>query len=149
MSESQKDMRQAFWSRPGTFGIVGSFESEKTLSWRILAQCQKDGIPVAPVNAEVAEVLGIKSVASPDQIADLAGIVCVRLDPHATASVEQAAALGVPVWLSQRTGSESARAAATRTGAEVIDGSCPLMYLPGIDSYHTFHRFMAKTFGAF
>jgi len=140
--------RQGFWSRPGTFGIIGGFEGPGKLSWKLLEQCQKDGISAVPVNPEADEVLGVKAVADPAEIPALAGIVCVRLDPFATEAVEKAAELKVPVWLSMRTGSETALAAAERTGVEIAANVCPLMYLNS-DSYHGFHRTVAKVFGRY
>ncbi len=138
--------RQTFWSRPGTFGIIGSFEAPTKLSWTLLAQCQADGISAVPVNAEVEEVLGAHAVAEPAQIENLAGLVCVRLDPYATQAVETAAELGVPVWLSLRTASDKAKAVAERTGATLISGACPMMYLNS-KSYHSIHRMLARMFG--
>jgi predicted CoA-binding protein len=140
--------RRQFWSRPGTFGIVGGFEGPGKLSWTLLQQCQKDDIRAVPVNPDVAEALGVRSVGDPGEIPSLAGIVCVRLDPHATAAVEKAAELGVPVWLSLGTASADARAAAERTGADLIADSCPMLYLDS-HSYHTIHRVIAKVFGQY
>lgn len=140
--------RRQFWKRPGTFGIVGGFEGPDKLSCKVLEQCQKDGIRAVPVNPELDEVLGVPVVSDPAQITSLAGIVCVRLDPYATEAVEQAGELNVPVWLSLRTASEGARAAAERTGADLIANVCPLMYLDS-HSYHGFHRAVAKMFGKY
>jgi predicted CoA-binding protein len=140
--------RQQFWSRPGTFGIVGGFEGSGKLSWTLLQQCQKDDISAVPVNPDVTEVLGVRSVGDPAEIPSLAGIVCVRLDPHATAAVEKAAELGVPVWLSLGTASADARAAAERTGADLIADACPMLHLNS-RSYHTIHRVIAKVFGQY
>jgi predicted CoA-binding protein len=142
------EARRAFWSRPGTFGIIGSFEVESKLSWKLLQQCRTDGISAVPVNPDLDEVLGVAAVKDPADIPSLAGIVCVRLDPFATEAVEKAAELGVPVWLSQGTASEAALAAAERTGADIVAGVCPLMYLDS-HSYHGFHRGVAKLFGKY
>jgi predicted CoA-binding protein len=141
--------RQGFWKLPGTFAIVGGFEGPSKLSWKLLDQCQKDGVSAVPVNPEFkGDVLGVAVVSDAAEIPSLAGIVCVRLDPYATEAVEKAAALGVPVWLSQGTASEAARAAAERTGADIVAGICPLMYLSA-GSYHSFHRTVAKVFGKY
>jgi predicted CoA-binding protein len=148
VAELNKDARRSFWSRPGTFGIYAAFEGPSQLGWKLLEQCQADGIDAVPVNPDVDEVLGVSAVADPGEIESLAGIVCVRLDPHATAAVERAGELGVPVWLSLRTDSDEARAAAERTGADLIAAACPLMYLDA-GSYHGFHRFVAKAFGRY
>lgn len=148
MAELTTDQRKAFWSRPGTFAIVGGFEAPEKLSWRLLEQCQKDGISAVPVHPELDEVLGVKVVADPAQVPSLAGIVCVRLDPHATEAAEQAAELGVPVWFSMRTASESVKAVAERTGIDIVSNVCPLMYLDS-HSYHAFHRGVAKVFRAY
>lgn len=148
MAELIAEARRAFWSRPGTFGIVGSFEAPGKLSWMLLEQCQKDGIDAVPVNPDATEILGVKAVGDPAQIPSLAGIVCVRLDPYATEAVEKAAELGVPVWLSMRTASASARAAAERTGVDSVLDICPMMYL-NARSYHSIHRVIAKLFGQY
>lgn len=141
--------RQQFWKRPGTFAIVGGFEGPGKLSWTLLEQCQKEGISAVPVNAELTdEVLGVKPVADPAQVERLAGIVCVRLDPHATEAVEKAAELGVPVWLSMRVGSDSALSAAEKTGVDIAANICPLVYMSA-GSYHSFHRAIAKLFGQY
>jgi predicted CoA-binding protein len=146
MATLDKDARKDFWSQPGTFGIYGAFEGSGKLSWMLLEQCQQDGVSAVPVNPELDEVLGVPAVGDPSEIESLAGIVCVRLDPHATEAVEKAGELGVPVWLSLRTASDEARAAAERTGADLIADACPLMYLDA-GSYHAFHRFVSKVFG--
>ena len=148
MAELNKDARKDFWSRPGTFGIYAAFEGPNQLGWKLLEQCQADGIAAVPVNPDVDEVLGVSAVGDPAEIESLAGIVCVRLDPHATAAVEKASELRVPVWLSLRTASDDAKAAAERTGADLIADVCPLMYLDS-GSYHSFHRFVAKAFGKY
>ena len=148
MAKLSAAARQAFWQRPGTFGIVGNFEGPSKLSWKLLEQCQKDGISAVPVNPELTEVLGVAVVSDPAQIPSLAGIVCVRLDPYATEAVEKAAQLGVPVWLSINAASSVSRAAAERTDVDIVDGACPLMYL-NVGSYHAFHRTVAKVFGQY
>jgi predicted CoA-binding protein len=144
-----KESRATFWSRPGTFAIVGGFESPQKLSWMLLQQCQKEDVVAAPVNPVIDEVLGMRCVRDPADIPSLAAIVCVRLDPYATTSVEQAAQLGVPVWLSRSTASESALAKAAETGAEVISGACPLMYMSGLHGSHKLHLTLAKIFRAY
>jgi predicted CoA-binding protein len=148
MATLDAQARRQFWSRPGTYGIVGSFEGPGKLSWILLEQCKKDGISAVPVNPDVAEALGVRSVGDPAEIPSLAGIVCVRLDPHATEAAEKAAELGVPVWLSLGTASAAARAAAERTGADLIADACPMMYLNS-RSYHSIHRVIAKIFGGY
>jgi predicted CoA-binding protein len=148
MTPLDAQARRQFWSRPGTFAIVGGFEAPGKLSWTLLQQCQKDDISAVPVNPDVTEALGVRSVGDPAEIPSLAGIVCVRLDPHATAAIEKAAELGVPVWLSLGTASAAARAAAERTGADLIADACPMMYLNS-RSYHTIHRVIAKLFGQY
>ena len=119
MATLDKDARKDFWSRSGTFGICGAFEGPDKLSWKVLAQCQEDGVAAVPVNPDLDEVLGVAAVDDPSGIESLAGIVCVRLDPHATDAVERAGELGVPV-----------------------------LYLDA-GSYHGFHRFVAKAFGKY
>jgi predicted CoA-binding protein len=149
MPELSAQLRQQFWKRPGTFAIVGGFEAPGKLSWMLLEQCQKQGISAVPVNPELtAEVLGVKSVADPAQIESLAGIVCVRLDPYATQAVEKAAELGVPVWLSMRTGTPSALALAEKTGVDIVANVCPMLYT-SVGSYHSIHRVIAKVFGQY
>jgi predicted CoA-binding protein len=148
MTTLNKEARQSFWTRKGTFGIVGSFEAEGKLSSMLLKQCLEDGVSAAPVSTEIDEAQGVRAVGDPGQIEDLAGIVCVRLDPHATQAVEKGAELGVPVWLSLRVASDESRAAAERTGADVIEDACPLMYLDS-GSFHSVHRFVAKVFRSY
>ena len=148
MSILDKEARRGFWSREGAFAIVGSFEAEGKLSSMVLDQALKDGLDVVPVNPDIEEAQGVRAVADPGDVTPLAGIVCVRLDPHATQAVERAAAIDVPVWLSQGTVSAEAKAAAERTGADLVAGECPLMYL-GSGSYHAFHRFIWKLLGKY
>lgn len=147
-SSSETDARRAFWTRPGTFAIVGGFEAPGKLSWMLLEQCQKDGISAVPVNPDAEEVLGVSAVANPADIDSLAGIVCVRLDPYATAAVQSASELRVPVWLSMRTATPSARTLAEETGVEIIADVCPMLYT-NAKSYHSVHRVIAKVFGAY
>ncbi|NTU71933.1 MAG: CoA-binding protein [Coriobacteriia bacterium] len=148
MAILSKEARQGFWKRPGTFGIIGGFEAPGKLSVTLLEQCKKQGISAVPINPAIDEALGVKAVADAAQISSLAGIVCVRLDPYATAAVEKGAELRVPVWLSQGTASADAKAAAERLGADIAAGICPLMYLD-VTSYHAFHRTVAKVFGQY
>jgi predicted CoA-binding protein len=148
VTELNKDARRGFWSRPGTFGIYAAFEKPGQLGWMLLEQCQREGIEAVPVNREIDEALGVAAVRDPAEIEELAGIVCVRLDPHATEAVERAGELDVPVWLSLRTASDDARAAAKDTDADLIADTCPLMYLD-VGSYHAFHRFLSKVFGRY
>jgi hypothetical protein len=77
MAELTAEARREFWSRPGTFGIVGSFEAPGKLSWMLLEQCQKDGVDAVPVNPDAG---GSRHEGGGDQsqFASLAGIVCVR-----------------------------------------------------------------------
>jgi predicted CoA-binding protein len=149
MTELGSSERREFWTRPGTFGIVGSFETDKKLSSLLLEQARVSGVDAVPVNDQISEAAGVAAVDDPGAIPSLAGIVCVRLDPYATQAVERAAELGVPVWLSQGTVSDEARATAERTGADLIAGTCPLMYMGELGSYHTIHRFFAKLFGQY
>lgn len=144
----EEPSRHEFWSKDGTYAIVGSFETPQKLSSWLLKQCLAQGISAVPVNPELGEVQGVRAVASPDEVESLAGIICVRFDPHATEAVKAGARLGVPVWLSLRVNSDEAMAAAESTGADVVSGVCPLMYLNS-GSFHACHRFVAKVFGKF
>lgn len=146
MPTLDKNARRDFWSRPGTFAIVGSFEDKSKLSWYLLEHCIAGGIDAVPVNKEKDEVLGRKAVDDPGEVASLAAIICVRKDPHATEAVRAGGRLKVPVWLSQGTASEDAVEAAEETGTDLIAGSCPLMYLDDLKFPHNIHRFLAKTF---
>jgi predicted CoA-binding protein len=148
MAELGAQSRREFWSRPGTFGIVGSFEAPGKLSWMLLEQCQKQGISAVPVNPDATEVLGVKAVADPAQIESLAGIVCVRLDPFATEAVSKATELDVPVWMSMGVASDAAISAAQKSGVDFVANVCPMMYLDA-RSYHSIHRFIAKVLGQY
>lgn len=141
--------RRDFWSRPGTFAIFGSFEDKSKLSWYLLEHCTRNSIEAVPVNKELDEVLGQKAVVDPAEVSPLAGIVCVRTDPHATEAVRAGGRLKVPVWLSRGTASEDAVAAADEAGAELIAGSCPLMYLNQLSFPHNMHRFLARVFRSY
>jgi predicted CoA-binding protein len=105
---------------------------------------------VVPVGRHVVEVEGVPAFTS---LAAVPGpvdgvVVMVRADA-ALDVVREAVDRGVPrVWLFKGAGrgalSPEAVEYARAHGVDVVEGACPLMFLPPVRNVHRLHRFMSR-----
>lgn len=113
--------------------------------YRALAERGYDPVPVNPNGGEIEgrpASLRVGDVAPPVEAALL-----FTPAPASAAVVRECAEAGVRrVWLHRGGGagavSDEALAACAERGLEVVDGECPMMFLPGASFLHRVHRFL-------
>lgn len=127
--------------------LVGASTDPKHFSRAVLDGFRNAGYEVVPVHPRAAEIAGLPAYPN---LLDIDGpidaaMVLVAAD-RAAGVVEDAAAGGVSkVWLHRAAGagavSPEAVGKARAAGIDLVEGGCPLMYLPNAGFIHRVHRF--------
>ena len=133
--------------------VVGVSRDPKDFSRSVFRAFVERGYDAVPVNPAGGEVDGR---ASASRLGDLAPPVeaALLLTPSSATGqvVRECAAAGVKrVWMHRGGGagavSPEAVAFCREQGIEVVDGECPLMFLPGAGWFHGVHRFFRRLGG--
>lgn len=126
--------------------FIGVSRQPKDFSRLLFRELRQRGYELIPVHREAAEIEGLHTVRSLDEIEPAPDAVMVMTPPGASLDiVEQCARLGIGrVWLYRAVGPGSvtpeAVEACDRHGIEVVAGECPLMFLPKAGWIHSLHR---------
>ena len=131
--------------------VYGASRSGTKFGNTLAAELKQRGYTVRLVHPEAQEINGEVCVKSMAEIKDEVSAAVICLPPKAAAeAVKDAAQAGVQqIWLQQGANGVETSEAAQEFGVEPITGKCLLMYAEPVTSFHTFHRFFAKLFGAY
>lgn len=129
--------------------LAGASRSGKKFGNVLLRELKARGYEVVPVHGEASELEGLPCAPGLAAVAGrVDGLVVVTPPPAAARLVAEAAAAGIPrVWLQQGAGSAEARETARQAGIALVEGHCLLMFLPGANGIHRFHRALWKLLG--
>lgn len=128
--------------------IAGMSRNPKQFANVVARELRDRGYEVLPVNPNADEIEGVRCYRSVAELPDVDGVLVMVPATEAAAVVEQCAAHGIErVWLHRGVGrgsvSDEATAAAHAAGIDVVDGACPLMFLPEAGWFHRLHRRIA------
>ncbi|MGZ5369025.1 MAG: CoA-binding protein [Aeromicrobium sp.] len=135
--------------------VVGVSRNPKELSTTIWQELRQRRYDVVPVNPKTDVIDGQRCFASVRDIQPPVDGVLIMTSPNVTeAVVRDCAAAGVRhVWMHRGMGRGSVSQEAVRfceaNGIDVVDGSCPYMFLPGTPFFHGLHAFGKKLTGSF
>jgi len=127
--------------------FVGVSRNPKEFANAVYREFRDRGYEVIPVNPNADEVEGVRCYRTVAELPDVDGVVVMVPADRAAEVVEQCAARGIErVWLHRGVGrgsvSDEAVEAARTAGIDVVDGACPLMFLPDTGWFHRLHRRM-------
>jgi predicted CoA-binding protein len=133
--------------------VVGVSRNPKDFSRAVFRAFVERGYDAVPVNAAGGEVEGRPSARGLAEVTPAVEAALLMTPPAASAQVvRECAKAGVRrVWLHRGAGqgavSPEAVAFCRETGIEVVDGECPLMFLPRTPWFHGVHRFFRRLGG--
>jgi predicted CoA-binding protein len=134
--------------------LIGLSRDEKHFSRVVFEEFKQRGYDVVPVNPGATEVAGLHCYASVEDVSPGVEAALVMTPAmQSESAVEACAAAGVKqVWLSRSGGqgavSEEAVAACGRHGLRLVNGECPMMFLPDTAWYHRLHRGILRLVGS-
>lgn len=128
--------------------VVGVSRNSKEFANAVFRELRDRGYEVVPVNPNADEVEGVRCYRTVAELPDVDGAIVMVPAAGAADVVRQCAARGIErVWLHRGAGqgsvSEEAVDAARTAGIDVVDGACPLMFLPDTGWFHRLHRRIA------
>lgn len=135
--------------------IVGVSRNEKDYSRHVLEQFLSHGYDAVPLHPEMEEVSGIPCFRHIGDVHPKAEAALLLVPEHELiAATRQCIAAGIRhIWFRHSGDSNQyyriAVAEAREKGANVVDGECPLMYLPNVAWFHRAHAFLSKVTGAY
>jgi predicted CoA-binding protein len=129
--------------------IVGVSRNPKAFANAVAREFRDRGYEIFPVNPNADEVEGLHCYRAIAELPDVDGVVVMVPASDAASVVEQCAARNIErVWLHRGSGpgsvSPEAVRAALSAGIDVVDGACPLMFLPDTGWIHRVHRRFAR-----
>lgn len=111
----------------------------------------KRGLTILPVHPELVEFEGTKCY---NRISDLPAqtdglIICTAPDA-AMKLIQEAITHGIrQIWLQQGAENTELLSAFSESDINLITGKCILMYAEPVNSFHKFHRGLARLFGKY
>ena len=135
--------------------LVGLSRNKHDFSRYLLRELVKRGYEIAPVNPAAQEIEGHRCFARVQEIAPPAEAALLMTPPHLTEEVvRDCAAAGVrKVWMHRSSGRGAVSAAAVEfcrgNGIALVEGHCPLMFLPNTAFLHRAHGFLLKLTGGY
>jgi predicted CoA-binding protein len=135
--------------------LVGASRTERSYSRSLLREFRKRGYDVIPVNPSTTEIDG-QPCFSRVQYVKPSVEAALILTPIATTEriIHDCAEAGVKrIWVRGVDGKQSLSQAAVKTCCDqdihLIDGYCPLMFLPQTHFLHRLHGFVLKLAGKY
>jgi predicted CoA-binding protein len=154
MPKSTREMIFDFM-RQKRLAIVGVSRNPKDFSRALYREFVKQGYDVVPVNDKAEEIEGSKCFNSLQNIDPPVEEVLLMTPPEASASVlRNAADAGIRrAWQYRAVGKGAVHPEAVafcrEKGIDLIEGYCPLMFLPKAQFVHRVHGFFMKLVGAY
>ncbi|RPH96487.1 CoA-binding protein [candidate division KSB1 bacterium] len=135
--------------------VVGVSRNEKEYSRAVFREMQTKGLPVVPVNPNVKQLDGTACYASlKDVPPPLQGAILLTNPAEVERLISDCAAVGLThVWLRgkglRKGWSRETNALCDLCGMAIIEGHCPLMFLPDAVFIHRFHGWLMKMAGRY
>ncbi len=134
--------------------VVGASRDRKKYGYHLFSELRKKGYEVIPVNPNAKEIDGIACASSVKEIKGGVDAAIIIVPPHAQeAAAKDVVEAGVKqVWMHEHimkgVSSPTALAAVANSGAVLITGFCPFMFMPGTMVIHRIHKAILGLFGA-
>ncbi|MBI9048732.1 MAG: CoA-binding protein [Anaerolineaceae bacterium] len=134
-----------------SIAVFGASRSCSKFGNTLANELKQRGYQVRLVHPEADEIDGEKCVNNIEEIKDEVSAVVISLPPKAAVqAIRDSAQSGIKhIWLQQGANGIETNKVADELGVKPITGKCLLMYAEPVTSYHKFHQFFAKLFGAY
>jgi uncharacterized protein len=129
--------------------VVGVSRSPVDYTRMVFRELGTRGYDAVPVNPNADEIEGRRVFPKVGEIEPPVEAALLMTPPGATLeALEECAAAGVRrVWI--RRASQSAADFCRERGISLIEGHCPMMFLPEASAIHRFHGFLLKISGRY
>lgn len=133
------------------WAVAGVSRDKKKFGSYLYLTLKKRGRKVIPVNPNLQEFGGDACYGSIDKLpAGVGGLVICTPPSVSGGLISDAINHGIRhIWLQQGAENSEVLDSFRNSGINLISGKCLLMYAEPVDSFHGFHRFLAKLFGRF
>lgn len=135
--------------------VVGVSSDPKSISRMLIAEFQKRGYDVAPVNPNIKDIDGLLCHPTVKDIKPAVDAALIMTHPDITGKVvDECAQAGIPlIWLYRSMGkgsvSEKALETCREKNIQVVPGYCPFMFFENTGFIHKFHGFLMKLGGKY
>jgi uncharacterized protein len=131
--------------------VVGVSRKGNKFGNTIATELKGRGYEVSIVHPEAQEIGGERCYPGLAALKGKVEAVLICVPPVAAEQVvREAVDAGIQrIWLQQGAQSKEAVAAAKKSGVTPVEGKCVLMYAEPVQSFHRFHRFVAKLIGQY
>lgn len=138
-----------FWESE-SYAVVGH-SAKKKFPVMTYGGLKKSGKTIFPIDPSADEIQGDKAYKDFDSLPSKVDAAIFELPKDETkAWVEKALEAGITnLWLHMKTDTPEALALAKEKGANVLTGTCAVMYVtPGV-SFHSIHKWIFKLLGKY
>ncbi len=148
----KKDIENFFNSK--TIAVIGASRNKRKYGNIIFTELVKRGYDVLPVNPNTKEINGIQAYATINDIPGKVDAVLVIVPPEQQEKVaKECVEKGIKkIWMHEHimkgVTNPYALAIVANSGAMLITGFCPFMFMPGSGFPHTIHRAILALFKA-
>jgi len=136
---------------PRKLAIAGASRNLKKFGGVVFKELRERGFELYPINPNAEEIQGIKCYKSVDEIpADVVHLLILTSKEDTGAVVQSAIKKGVKmIWIQQKSETPEAIKTIEKAGIPLIYNKCIMMFAAPVKGFHGFHRFLAKSFGAY
>jgi uncharacterized protein len=131
--------------------IAGASRNPKKFGGVVFTELKKKGYELYPVHPEAVEIGGVRCYASFSNLPKgMDNLYIVTPAKETEGIVAEAIRYGVrKIWIQQKSETKEALSLATGKGIPVISGRCMMMFAEPVGSFHGFHRWLNRLFGAY
>ncbi len=149
MASNQAEIQEFLSQR--SLAVVGVSRNAKKFGNAIYKTLKLQGFEVFAIHPEAGSIEGDRCYAGFSELPKKVGGVVICVPPTQTEKVlVLVAAAGIQrVWLQQGAESYAALRFCEKNGIRAIHGQCILMFAEPVESFHRFHRWVAKLIGKY
>jgi acyl-CoA synthetase (NDP forming) len=135
--------------------LIGASRDEKSYSRSLLRELQRVGMQVVPVNPSASEIEGLPCAAEVGEVQPLPQAALIVTAPaRSDGLIRDSVAAGIKiVWArggaGPKTVTAETRQLCDQRGVALIEGYCPLMFLPQAVFVHRLHAFLVRLAGRY
>jgi predicted CoA-binding protein len=131
--------------------MAGASRNLKKFGGVIFKELKEKGFELYPINPNADVIQGVKCYKSVDELPpDVEHLFIVTSKEDTDAVAHAAIKKGIKmIWIQQKSDTPEAVKVIEEAGIPLIHKKCIMMFADPVKSFHGFHRFLVKTFGAY
>lgn len=136
---------------PRKMAIAGASRNLKKFGGVVFKELREKGFELYPINPNAEEIQGVKCYKSVAEIpADVVHLLILTSKEDTDVVAKAAINKGIKmIWIQQKSETPEALKTIEKAGIPLICNKCIMMFATPVKGFHGFHRFLAKSFGAY